>query len=414
MIEVEGCTTVDDNAIRNRREQLFSIVEGKAHEKSKDKELVAFSGFLRSRTEATKRKRSEFEATPEDVVDFLVHRCLTGDGRTVVHTVDCVTREKGSCECPMRMGQSAVCALASKLRTRLYELGCVGQWSSSTFGGNPGDSALVHKYVAAVKEEQGRAGCLPVTARQRAMLPVKLREFISRLRALAFRSRDNSRKFLRVLQDLAWFAVQYRSLNRGAELSSLRTENTAFGPNMSCVVFQICFSKVLRGGSVHEFGVSERPGDPTCPVRAMREYVQFSRSEFGWMWSSGSYPVFSSFCMASGSRRSTAVSPSAMARRFKTYLRELRMDDSVSVGVLESLHGLRAGGALWMALKGNDLRDIMAQGFWKSPATAIHYIGMLQTVIGDEFKATMMSKHELLAQFKSEHAATPVEGFLAC
>ena len=63
MIEVEGCTTVDDNAIRNRREQLFSIVEGKAHEKSKDKELVAFSGFLRSRTEATKRKRSEFEAS---------------------------------------------------------------------------------------------------------------------------------------------------------------------------------------------------------------------------------------------------------------------------------------------------------------------------------------------------------------
>jgi hypothetical protein len=39
---------------------------------------------------------------------------------------------------------------------------------------------------------------------------------------------------------------------------------------------------------------------------------------------------------------------------------------------------------------------------------------MLQTVIGDEFKATMMSKHELLAQFKSEHAAVPVEGFLEC
>jgi hypothetical protein len=69
---------------------------------------------------------------------------------------------------------------------------------------------------------------------------------------------------MRVLQDLAWLTVQYRTLNRGAELSSLRTENTAFGPNMCCVVFQICFSKVLQGGSVHEFGVSARPGDPTC------------------------------------------------------------------------------------------------------------------------------------------------------
>ena len=164
---------------------------------------------------------------------------------------------------------------------------------------------------------------------------------------------------------------------------------------------------------MHEFGVLERPGDLTCPVRAMREYIQFSRREFGWMWSLGSYPVFSSFCMASGSRRSTAVSPSAMARRFKTYLKELRMDDSVLVGVLESLHGLRAGGALWIAFKGNDLRDIIAQGFWKSPATAIHYIGMLQTVIGNDFSATM-SKQELLAQFQSEQAAAPAEGFLTC
>jgi hypothetical protein len=67
-----------------------------------------------------------------------------------------------------------------------------------------------------------------------------------------------------------------------------------------------------------------------------------------------------------------------------------------------------------MALKGDDLRDIMTQGFWKSPATAMHYIGMLRTVIGDVFKATMMCTHELLAQFKSELATAPAEGLLAC
>ena len=149
MIAMDGEVAVDDGAIQARREQLFSIVDGKAHEKSKDKEIVAFAAFLRSRTLASKRKRSEFEAAPEDVVDFLVHRCLTGDGRTMVHVPGCVIRGTGDCGCPMRMGQSAVCALASKLRTRLYELGCVGQWSASVFGGNPGDSALVHKYVDA-------------------------------------------------------------------------------------------------------------------------------------------------------------------------------------------------------------------------------------------------------------------------
>ena len=103
-----------------------------------------------------------------------------------------------------------------------------------------------------------------------------------------------------------------------------------------------------------------------------------------------------------------------MASRFKAYLKDLRLDDTDTVGVLESLHGLRAGGALWMALKGDDLREIMAQGFWKSPKTAIHYIGMLRTVIGDEFVATLVTKQELLAQFKKEEKNGRRRRFLAC
>ena len=67
-----------------------------------------------------------------------------------------------------------------------------------------------------------------------------------------------------------------------------------------------------------------------------------------------------------------------------------------------------------MALKGKDLRDIMAQGFWKSPKTAIHYIGMLHMVIGDEFVATPLTKQELLAQFRQEEKKGYRRRFLAC
>ena len=48
--------------------------------------------------------------------------------------------------------------------------------------------------------------------------------------------------------------------------------------------------------------------------------------------------------MRSGKRKVEAVSPGAMASRFKTYLKEPSLDDTETVGMLESLHGLRAGG----------------------------------------------------------------------
>ena len=57
--------------------------------------------------------------------------------------------------------------------------------------------------------------------------------------------------------------------------------------------------------------------------------------------------------------------------------------------MIESLHGLRAGGALHMALRGKSLTDIMTQGFWKSPQTALKYIGILEELVGDEFKAAV-------------------------
>ena len=58
----------------------------------------------------------------------------------------------------------------------------------------------------------------------------------------------------------------------------------------------------------------------------------------------------------------------------------------------ESLHGLRAGGALRMAVAGAELHEVMLQGFWRSPATALHYIGILDQVVGPEFKEAVRNK----------------------
>ena len=388
---------VDDVAIASRRRELFDEVEAKAHERSKNKELDLFSGFLAARSTASLRRASVFEATPEDVVDFLIYRDLEGTGKTKVHERTCIvgTRD-GTCDCPTRLGQSMVHQAASKIRTRLAELGAGGEWSSVAFSGNPADSSLVRKYVTAIKEEQARAGVVAVAAREKAMLPGALEQLVTSIRHFANVSyASNKITYLEALQDLAWITIQYRSLNRGAELSALRVDNTAVGPNDSCLLFQFMFSKVLRGGgSTHEFGVPARPGDVTCPVGAFKQYVAETTRLLHWDWDSDTRtPVFA-VIGHKGVRTSVPVAAATMGRRFARHKSRCMLDlgaVSACTGV-ESLHGLRAGGALDRALKGDDLKEIMLQGFWKKPATALHYIGMLEAIAGPEFAAAMRVK----------------------
>ena len=388
---------VKDELILERRYALCAAIALTSHSQSKDKEFASFERFLQGRTIEGLRRASAFQAIPNDVVDFLVFRDISGEGRTVVHRPECMTRPSSGCDCPVRLSAESFRGIASRLRMRFYELGVCGAWNSTAGQGNPADSGLVAQIVKQVKEEQAKAGVNIMSARRRALLPEKLAKLISCLANkanMAFITAMAQRKeyggdldmkpYLRVLQDSAWFAVQFRSLNRGNELSNLRTGGAIFGPNKSCVIFQFTFSKVMRDGGTHEFGVQAREGDVTCPVKNFGKYVTASSGMFGWDWNLDGAFVFDSFDKK-GQRTGKPVTAAAMAQRFQNYLKEFGMDDSETTGVLGSLHGIRAGGALARALEGESLADIMLQGFWKSPSAALHYIGLLQMVIGDEF-----------------------------
>ena len=148
-----------------------------------------------------------------------------------------------------------------------------------------------------------------------------------------------------------------------------------------------------------EFGVRAIPGDSTCPVRAMKDYITATRTQLGWDWGAAGFPVFCQFEMRGTNKRLISpVTAAAMASRFQKHLKEFGMDDSETTGVLESLHGLRAGGALYMALQGEDLADIMLAGFWKDPRSARHYIGLLSEVVGDEFGEERAPRYALPKQ----------------
>lgn len=388
---LEGTSQIHDADIDKRRSELLHMAASKQHARAKCKELEALQLFLRTRNTSTLRKLDVFAAHPRDIVDFVISRDLEGLGRTLVHSETCNSRlTSGDCGCPRRLSAETVRTLVSKLKSKFYELGCCGPWNQSTCTGNPADSGVISLLVKTVHEEQAKAGCSVISARQRALLPEKLRTLVQKMILKAneaFRIRDKVR-YIRVLQDLAWFTVQFRSLNRGAELSALKVDSTAFGPNKSCIIFQFTFTKTLRkAGRAIEFGVQERVGDPTCPVRHMSNYIGATQSMFGWDWETmkGAY-VFCDFTRK-GVRTHSSVTAQAMGQRFKKYLEEFGINDS------EALHGLRAGGALTRALDGESLTEIMQQGFWKSPSTALHYIGMLKEVIGEEFAEEFRRQH---------------------
>ena len=82
-------------------------------------------------------------------------------------------------------------------------------------------------------------------------------------------------------------------------------------------------------------------------------------------------------------------------RSFRKHLKTAFHSDDPDTEIEESLHGLRAGGALYKALRGESLEEIMLQGFWRSPSTALHYIGLLELLVGEEF-ALAVRQHGLV------------------
>jgi hypothetical protein len=371
---------------------LRLLIEDTGHARKKCKEFLELELFLHSRQSTCLQKASVLQATPDDIVDFLIHRDLLGNGRTVVHAVICLSRPMdGSCGCPIRLAAESVRGVASQLRTRFFEIGCGGAWVAESCSGNPVASKKVDHYVKAIREEQARAGCQVTMARHRAMLPMKLASLISAMAKEADRLlRSDTSKYLQTMQDMAWLCIQFRAINRGADIASLKVGNTLLGPNASCLVLQFTFSKTMRDGSSHEFAVAARPGDPTCPVRRFMNYVNMTKRLRHWTWKDYGAFVFQDLT----SETPKAVTAAAMAKRLKKHLIAHDLDDN------EILHGLRAGGALAMALEGKSLKDIMAQGFWASPSTALRYVGLLSEIIGPEFLDEVRRRHgDLLDQF---------------
>ena len=75
-----------------------------------------------------------------------------------------------------------------------------------------------------------------------------------------------------------------------------------------------------------------------------------------------------------GTAPNTPLAPTQLAYDFRVML--------VRCGLFqgETLHGVRTGAAIELALKGGSLRSVMDQALWKRPSTAKHYLKVWQVM----------------------------------
>jgi hypothetical protein len=103
--------------------------------------------------------RNLFAATPEDIVNFLISKDVSGC--TTVHNQSCPrwgTKGAGMCDCPKRQKYSSLRTTRYVLQGAFRDRGAAAPWSPRELTGNPCKSACVDRHMAKVELEQSCAG----------------------------------------------------------------------------------------------------------------------------------------------------------------------------------------------------------------------------------------------------------------
>ena len=311
------------------------------------------------------------------IVDYCVARSLRPSARTTIHTRECA-RGPG-CACPRTMSYKSLDSLVGRLRGAFHAIGrqAVVPLTSPHFF-NPCADYCVKTYLTDVKHEQARAGVAP--RRAVPLLSDKLaRVYADMQRVLDDPSLSPGLRF-GTLRSRALLALSISSLKRGSELVDTRTANILSFPGGEGLVFNYTWGKTLRDGSSHVFGIRRDNARPEmCPVAHVTAYFDGALA----LGVDLSYPGPGAFLFrlwrGSPGETTNSVEPLPVVD-LTPMLRMWLQRSGIDGG--ETWHGLRSGGAIQMALSGAPLADIMAQGYWASPAMAQYYMGFDRSVAG--------------------------------
>jgi hypothetical protein len=326
-------------------------------------------------------------ATPQHILQFLVWRDTFG--KTVVHTFGCPLwgSRNGTCPCPKRAAYGSVDSLVGQLRAAFLE-----------YGGarldKPCASRPVHNYLRDVQFEQVRSRVQPKQAVP--LFEDKLTQLVLFLNSLLNQADLDQANQFTLLRDRAFLALDLQVWKRGAELSLTLTDGILWFPDRSGWLFGYTWGKTLRTGDPHVFGLRYHSNQLICPLILVSEYVQFCGMVGVSLHGPGQFlfrPI------RDGVVFNNPVSADTINRNFQTYLRAAGLFEE------ETLHGLRAGGAISAALCGDSLQAIMGQAHWSNARQALHYM-RLQEVLGQgSFSPTSFQARSVTpAQYR--HAST--------
>jgi integrase len=313
-------------------------------------------------------------AVPADVILFAIAKDARGTGKTLVHTPECrlsgghtLKHQTGSCECPVRLKHSSVVQFVNALKHAFDDLGRIGRWIASTGTGNPVTHSSVADYLAAIKTEQSAAGVL--TVRAVPLLRSKLRLLIDRMRleaacAKSLWDRANA------MRDTAWFLVAWAGLARSKQLTTLM--NSELDKSAGASVWRLGFTKTktCRSGTEQPIYLRKDVDKLLCAIRALDAWISFARSQLYWDMEFGY--VFSPIVKEGSllirgrgppARNTQAVHLASRLHRYNMYEKE-------------TLHGLRASGAIDLYFGGATVEQVARAGHWASEDMAMWYMGI--------------------------------------
>ena len=311
-------------------------------------------------------------ATPDDIINFLIWK--DSSGKTTVHIDDCSNfgnKRKTDCSCPKRLAYGTVDSLIGKLRSIFCNFGRTSDETLLPGSGNPAASLKVRNYLKAIREEQLRARTRPSQAEP---LFVNDLSAISNVIFKLLSCDSNSKSQLFILaRDQAFFKVQFFAGDRAGDLGLIKTAEILSFPEKDALIFNHVLTKSLRDGSENVFALKRYKDPAVCPVVALEVYIKMCdylkvNIRHGYLFR----PLSPSGDILPGPFDSSA----AQARLF-SYTKKI---PDAFKGRHPTLHGLRSGCAISLALSGIELREIMDHVGWKANATAHHYIKLRQVL----------------------------------
>ena len=159
-------------------------------------------------------------------------------------------------------------------------------------------------------------------------------------------------------------------------------------PSDDGFLFNHIWGKTLRNGASNVCGIRRHPNHAICPVTAIETYFAIC-DELAIDLSKG---YLFRPTNPQGDLVDKPLSSSTAQQRLKVYLKEALLDKG------ETLHSLRSGCTITLALSGAQLADVMSHVGWKNGQAALYYMKL------GEFLRQGSSSH--LLSFVSEEASS--------